>query len=113
MSNIRGIDGGSLRGAAPVTYVDFRAATSTGTLSSTAAASNVAYGAALTNPDQKRIDGVDSIAARFPDFDSALVPMVLASGVDARAAFEVANAIRSNPNLLAQAQRAYEQARGR
>jgi uncharacterized protein YcsI (UPF0317 family) len=54
--------------------------------------------------------GVRSIAARYDNFDDALLPMVLASGVTGQAAVAVAEAVRKNPVLLAQAERAFQRA---
>lgn len=55
--------------------------------------------------------GVRAIAKNFANFEEALLPMVLASGVSGEAASSVAAAIRSNPALLAQAERAFQRAR--
>jgi hypothetical protein len=55
---------------------------------------------------------VRNVAARYtPDqFKEALLPMVLASGVKPHAAGPVVDAILSNPNLLAQAKKAFNRA---
>lgn len=55
--------------------------------------------------------GVRVIARNYDSFEDALVPMVLASGVSGEAASAVAGAIRNNPALRAQAERAFQRAR--
>lgn len=55
--------------------------------------------------------GVRVIARNYDSFEDALVPMVLASGVSGEAASAVAAAIRNNPALRAQAERAFQRAR--
>lgn len=56
-------------------------------------------------------DGVRAVAKNFTNFDDALLPMVLASGVSGEAAASVAEAIKGNPALKAQAERAFQRAR--
>jgi hypothetical protein len=56
-------------------------------------------------------DGVRAVARNFDNFDDALLPMVLASGVSGEAAASVAEAILGNPALKAQAERAFQRAR--
>jgi hypothetical protein len=55
--------------------------------------------------------GIRAVARQFHAFDEALLPMVLASGVSGEAAASVVAAIKSNPALLAQAERAFDKAR--
>ena len=55
-------------------------------------------------------DGVRAVAKNFNNFDDALLPMVLASGVSGEAAASVADAIKGNPALKAQAERAFQRA---
>jgi len=59
----------------------------------------------------KHETGVRSVAKLYDNFQEALVPMVLASGVSGAAAGAVAEAIKGNPALLAQAERAFQRAR--
>ncbi len=60
----------------------------------------------------RRSASVASVAAGTTTFDQALLPMVLATGVSGKAAVAVAEAIKSNPDLYAQAERAWKQGRG-
>ena len=54
---------------------------------------------------------VSSVARQHTDFEAALPAMVRASGVSARAADAVTNAIMNNSTLRAQAERAFRAAR--
>lgn len=55
--------------------------------------------------------GVRAVAQRYSDFQEALLPMVLASGVSGESAVAVAEAISASPTLTAQAERAFQRAR--
>lgn len=55
--------------------------------------------------------GVRAVARNYANFEEALLPMVLASGVSGEAAASVAEAIMGNPALKAQAERAFQRAR--
>ena len=55
--------------------------------------------------------GVRAVANMYSRFEDALIPMVLASGVNGDAASAVARAIRSNPQLRVQAENAFRAAR--
>jgi hypothetical protein len=55
--------------------------------------------------------GIRAVARQFTAFHDALLPMVLASGVSGEAAASVVAAIKGNPALLAQAERAFDKAR--
>ncbi|MCW2955601.1 MAG: hypothetical protein JWO69_470 [Thermoleophilia bacterium] len=54
---------------------------------------------------------VRAVAQQFPDFESALLPMVEASGVFGDAALTIAKAIMNTPALKAQAERAFQRSR--
>lgn len=62
-------------------------------------------------PRSRHENGVRAVARNFANFDDALLPMVLASGVSGEAAASVAEAILGNPALKAQAERAFQRAR--
>ena len=62
-------------------------------------------------PRSRHEDGVRAVAKNYANFDEALLPMVLASGVSGEAAASVAEAIMGNPALKAQAERAFQRAR--
>lgn len=73
-----------------------------------------ATGYARTAPEGPRSGheaGIRAIAQQFDAFSDALLPMVLASGVSGEAAASVVAAIKGNPALLAQAERAFDKAR--
>lgn len=55
--------------------------------------------------------GVRSVARAYENFDDALLPMIHASGVKGESAAIVVEAIRKNPTLRAQAERAFQRAR--
>ena len=70
------------------------------------------YGAStIETPRSRHESGVRAVARNFDNFDDALLPMVLASGVSGEAAASVAEAILGNPALKAQAERAFQRAR--
>ena len=62
-------------------------------------------------PRSRHESGVRAVARNYANFDDALLPMVLASGVSGDAAAAVADAIKGNPALRAQAERAFQRAR--
>ena len=62
-------------------------------------------------PRSRHEAGVRAVAANYDNFEEALLPMVLASGVSGEAASSVAEAIMGNPALRAQAERAFQRAR--
>lgn len=62
-------------------------------------------------PRSKQDAGVRAVARNYSQFEDALLPMVLASGVAGEAAATVAEAIMGNPALKAQAERAFQRAR--
>jgi hypothetical protein len=77
-----------------------------------------AYGAptgyaanSVEGPRSRHEAGVRAVAANYDNFEDALLPMVLASGVSGEAASSVAEAIMGNPALKAQAERAFQRAR--
>lgn len=71
-----------------------------------------AYGAAaVESPRSRHEGGVRAVARNYENFEDALLPMVLASGVSGEAAASVAEAIKGNPALRAQAERAFQRAR--
>lgn len=91
-------------GTEPVTRI--APATSLGSSAATA------YGAASVEaPRSKHETGVRAVARNYDNFEEALLPMVLASGVSGEAAASVAEAIMGNPALKAQAERAFQRAR--
>ncbi len=70
------------------------------------------YGAAAAMPENTQdVRSVRAVALQYDRFEDALLPMVLASGVKGDAAVAAAEAILSNPALLAQAEKAYARAR--
>lgn len=70
------------------------------------------FGAASVETSRSRHEsGVRAVAKNYANFDEALLPMVLASGVSGEAAASVAEAILGNPALKAQAERAFQRAR--
>ncbi len=70
------------------------------------------YGAStIESPRSRHESGVRAVARNFDNFDDALLPMVLASGVSGEAAASVTEAILGNPALKAQAERAFQRAR--
>lgn len=71
--------------------------------------SGVTFGAAVETSNRHNLS-VRAIAARYDNFQDALLPMVLASGVTGEAAVAVAEAIMANPALRAQAERAFQRA---
>lgn len=75
------------------------------------AAQGTRIGANVPVERSRHEDGVRAVAAKYDNFEEALLPMVLASGVSGEAAVAVAEAIRSNPALTAQAERAFFRAR--
>lgn len=89
-------------GADPVTRVS---PTSIGSSATTS------YGASVESPRSKHETGVRAVARNYDNFEDALLPMVLASGVSGEAAASVAEAIKGNPALKAQAERAFQRAR--
>ena len=76
-----------------------------------AATSYAAQGGGVEGTRSRHEQGVRVIARNYANFEDALVPMVLASGVSGEAASAVAGAIRNNPALRAQAERAFQRAR--
>jgi hypothetical protein len=71
-----------------------------------------AYSSAVGEaPRSKHETGVRAVARNYTQFEDALLPMVLASGVSGEAAASVAEAIMGNPALKAQAERAFQRAR--
>lgn len=70
---------------------------------------NVSPGVEAPRSSHER--GVQAVARSYPNFESALLPMVLASGVSGEAAPSVARAIMANPSLRADAERAFLRAR--
>lgn len=71
-----------------------------------------AYAAAAVEAPRSRHEaGVRAVAGNYDNFEDALLPMVLASGVSGEAAASVAEAIMGNPALKAQAERAFQRAR--
>jgi hypothetical protein len=71
-----------------------------------------AYASAASEaPRSRHESGVRAVARTYDNFDDALLPMVLASGVSGEAAASVAEAIKGNPALRAQAERAFQRAR--
>ena len=125
MGNIGGMNGSDVQrahlalvGGTAVTASS--AADGAGSLARTAAtrgsieASRTAtvYGSATVDGARSRHEtGVRAVAKSYDDFESALLPMVLASGVTGEAAVAVAEAIASNDQLRAQAERAFQRAR--
>ncbi len=84
------------------------------TVRAAATAPSIATGYATTRgeaPRSRHENGVRAVARNFDNFDDALLPMVLASGVSGEAAASVAEAIKGNPALKAQAERAFQRAR--
>jgi hypothetical protein len=70
------------------------------------------FGAArIEAPRSRHENGVRAVAQNYGNFEDALLPMVLASGVSGEAAASVAEAIMGNPALKAQAERAFQRAR--
>ena len=67
--------------------------------------------ASIEAPRSRHESGVRAVARTYDNFDDALLPMVLASGVSGEAATSVAEAIKGNPALKAQAERAFNRAR--
>jgi hypothetical protein len=65
----------------------------------------------VEGPRSRHEAGVRAVAANYENFEDALLPMVLASGVSGEAASSVAEAIMGNPALRAQAERAFQRAR--
>ena len=65
----------------------------------------------LEAPRSRHENGVRAVARNFDNFEDALLPMVLASGVSGEAPASVADAILGNPALKAQAERAFQRAR--
>jgi hypothetical protein len=76
---------------------------------------NTAYAAAAGQTGEaartRHEQGVRAVARAYDNLNEALIPMVLASGVSGEQAPRVAEAIRSNPALLAQAEKAFTRAR--
>jgi len=72
--------------------------------------SNTNFGAAIQSSASRHDASVRAVAARYDNFQDALLPMVLASGVTGDAAVAVADAIQANPALKAQAERAFQRA---
>ena len=70
-----------------------------------------AYASSVEAPRSRHESGVRAVAANYENFEDALLPMVLASGVSGEAAASVAEAIMGNPALKAQAERAFARAR--
>lgn len=68
-------------------------------------------GNSVEAPRSRHEAGVRAVAANYDNFEDALLPMVLASGVSGEAASSVAEAIMGNPALKAQAERAFQRAR--
>lgn len=66
---------------------------------------------AVEAPRSRHEQGVRAVARNFENFEDALLPMVLASGVSGEAATSVAEAIKGNPALKAQAEVAFQRAR--
>jgi hypothetical protein len=86
--------------------------TSNTTTTRTRASGGASFGAPIERAAGARhAAGVRAIATQYPNFEEALLPMVLASGVGGDAAVAVADAIMNNPNLRAQAERAFQRAR--
>lgn len=78
----------------------------------TARAATTGYGAtSIESPRSRHEAGVRAVARNYSNFEEALLPMVLASGVSGEAAASVAEAIMGNPALKAQAERAFQRAR--
>lgn len=76
-----------------------------------AAQGSTGYGAAEPVARSRHEEGVRAVAKRYDNFADALLPMVLASGVSGESAVAVAEAIKANPALTAQAERAFQRAR--
>jgi hypothetical protein len=76
-----------------------------------AASTGTRIGAGVQVERSRHEDGVRAVAAKYDNFEEALLPMVLASGVSGEAAVAVAEAIKGNPALTAQAERAFFRAR--
>lgn len=75
-------------------------------------AAMTAYGAASVEaPRSRHESGVRAVARDAVDFEAALLPMVLASGVSGESATAIRNAILNNPALKAEAERAFQRAR--
>ena len=74
-------------------------------------AAQTRYAAMGEAPRSRHESGVRAVAQNFANFEDALLPMVLASGVSGEAAASVAEAIKGNPALKAQAERAFQRAR--
>lgn len=109
-TDIRGIDTSKTQAAAHLKVVaSADSVTAARPMGSTTASTGASYGAAVET--SSRYDtGVRAVAARYDNFEDALLPMVLASGVTGDAAVKVAEAIQANPALRAQAERAYQRA---
>lgn len=109
------IEGGASLGSAAAGAAT--RASSARTLRPTAAptASSAATGyraASAEAPRSRHESGVRAVARTYDNFEDALLPMVRASGVSgSREAETVAEAIRNNPALKAQAERAFQRAR--
>lgn len=76
-----------------------------------AAQGSTGYHAAASTGRSRHEEGVRAVALRYDNFADALLPMVLASGVSGESAVAVAEAIKANPALTAQAERAFQRAR--
>ena len=112
MSNgANNIQGNNIAGTGKVTMVNFGSATTASDDTNVRAAAGTSFGAAVQSANARRESSVKAIAARYDNFEDALLPMVLASGVSGDAAVATAQAIMSNPALKAQAERAYSRAR--
>ena len=63
---------------------------------------------AFEQPRSRFENSVRAVARTYSEFEDALLPMVLASGVSGESATAVRDAILGNPALRAQAERAFQ-----
>jgi hypothetical protein len=65
----------------------------------------------VEQPRSRFENGIRAVAKTYSEFEDALLPMVLASGVSGESATAVRDAILGNPALRAQAERAFQRSR--
>lgn len=106
--NINGIENAGTQKATHLSVVGTANGISS-SQTSRSSATGVTFGAAVETSNRHNMS-VRAIAAKYDNFEDALLPMVLASGVTGEAAVAVAEAINSNPALRAQAERAFQRA---
>lgn len=109
------VDGGSSAASAPAlrAVASSERAQDVRRVGAPAAPSSTSFARAAGGeaPRSRNEEGIRAVARAYDNFSDALLPMVLASGVSGESASAVATAIRSNPALTAQAQRAFDRAR--